>query len=155
MTHTRSGAPPGPTDPVSTVGTRTRATPAVVRPEVAPEAPSLVPPDEGAAPDPAPATPATTARIDPPPAPARPRPDDRRAQRAARRHRRRLAAWCAVLVAFCLAVTILIVTMAGNRTPGPQAIAAVAPASPPAAAPTGVSHPMANRGAEGPGRGRR
>jgi hypothetical protein len=59
------------------------------------------------------------------------------------------------VVAFCLAVTILIVVMAGNRTPGPQVITASAGApATPAAAPVGLPHPVANRGPEGPGRGR-
>ena len=60
-----------------------------------------------------------------------PRTDGRRALRQARRHRRRLAVGCAVLVAVCLALTILIVDLARNRTVGPQGAAPTSmPASP-------------------------
>jgi hypothetical protein len=48
--------------------------------------------------------------------------DARRAQRAARQQRRHIAMACAVLVAVCLAITILIVGMARNRTPGAQVV---------------------------------
>jgi hypothetical protein len=45
-------------------------------------------------------------------------PVDRRAQRAARRTRRRLAVACGLVVAVCLVLTILIVNMARNRPTG-------------------------------------
>jgi hypothetical protein len=48
--------------------------------------------------------------------------DDRRARRAARHQRRHLSVACAVLIAVCLVITILIVGMARNRTPGPQTV---------------------------------
>lgn len=48
--------------------------------------------------------------------------DDRRARRAARYQRRHLSVGCAVLIAVCLVITILIVGMARNRTPGPQVV---------------------------------
>jgi hypothetical protein len=46
--------------------------------------------------------------------------DGRRAHRAARQQRRHLAVGCAVLIAACLVITILIVAMARSRTPGTQ-----------------------------------
>ncbi len=45
-------------------------------------------------------------------------PVDRRAQRSARRTRRRLAVACGLVVAVCLVLTILIVNMARNRPSG-------------------------------------
>jgi hypothetical protein len=63
-----------------------------------------------------------------------PRVDGRRAHRAARQQRRHLAVGCAVLIAACLVITILIVDMARSRTPGTQvivpALAVAAPAHP-------------------------
>ncbi len=50
--------------------------------------------------------------------------EGRRALRAERQERRRLAVACAVVIAICLVVTILIVGLARNRAPG-----AVAPPS--------------------------
>lgn len=47
---------------------------------------------------------------------------DRRARRAARYQRRHLSVGCAVLIAVCLVITILIVGMARNRMPGPQIV---------------------------------
>jgi hypothetical protein len=55
--------------------------------------------------------------------PSEPRTDGRRALREARRHRRRLAVGCALLVAVCLVITILIVDLARNRASGPQGAA--------------------------------
>ncbi|MGH9078607.1 MAG: hypothetical protein ACRDYE_00760 [Acidimicrobiales bacterium] len=169
MTHTRSGSRRGTTGPIAAVRTRPLAAPPVVRPEIVP---ARLDPGPPAGPEPAP-----DGTIDPawgpvpsapPPAAPRPaadqpaasrqtRPDDRRAQRAARRRRRRLAVWCAVLIAFCLAMTILIVVMAGNRTPGPGVVAGPAPvAAPPARAPVSLAAlvvPPGNR-SQMPGRGR-
>jgi hypothetical protein len=51
-----------------------------------------------------------------------PQVDGRRAHRLARHQRRRISIGCAVLVAVCLAITILIVGMARNRTPGAQVV---------------------------------
>ncbi len=48
-------------------------------------------------------------------------PDSRRAQRIARHQRRQLTVACAVLVAVCLALTILIVSLARDRGSGPPA----------------------------------
>ena len=48
--------------------------------------------------------------------------DDRRARRTARHRRRHLSVGCAVLITVCLVITILIVGMARNRTPGPQTV---------------------------------
>jgi hypothetical protein len=57
------------------------------------------------------------------PAPEHPsRPDGRRAQRAARHQRRNISVACAVLIAVCLVITILIVGMARNRSPGVQVV---------------------------------
>jgi hypothetical protein len=159
MTHTRSGSPTGPSSPAAAVRTRPRSAPSV-RPEVTPGvAPAPTPPPGsepvsdgaiGPAREPV-SVPPTDRRA----APSRPRPGDRRAQRAARRRRRRLAVWCAVLVAFCLGVTILIVVMAGNRTPGPQVVAARTPVAAPPRPQTGPAHPLGAVGvADGPGRGR-
>jgi hypothetical protein len=65
--------------------------------------------------------------------PARqPQVDGRRAHRIARHQRRRISIGCAVLVAVCLVITILIVGMARNRTPGAQVVVpALALAIPP------------------------
>ena len=55
--------------------------------------------------------------------------EGRRALRAARRRRRNLALGYGALIAFCLAITILIVILAGNRAPAaPGAPGAVAAA---------------------------
>lgn len=75
-----------------------------------------------------------------------------RAVRAARRQRRRLAAWCAVIVAFCFGVTILIVIMAGNRTPGSGVVPALVPAAVAGGGP--ASFPSLDHGAGAPDGGR-
>jgi len=54
--------------------------------------------------------------------------DSRVALREARRQRRRVAWWCAALVALCLALTIVVVSLARNRpapTPGSVVSAAL------------------------------
>jgi hypothetical protein len=48
--------------------------------------------------------------------------ESRSALRAARRRRRRLSIVCAVLIALCTALTLLIVAVARDRTPGPQVV---------------------------------
>jgi hypothetical protein len=80
----------------------------------------------GRAPEPAPDEAAATAPAgvpdggevpdDAPPA------DSRKTLRAARQQRRRLSILCAVLVAACLAVTILIVSLARTRASGPTRV---------------------------------
>jgi len=59
---------------------------------------------------------------DPEPVDQQPRVDRRRAERAERRQRRRISVGCALLVAVCLVITILIVGMARNRNPGVQVV---------------------------------
>jgi len=59
---------------------------------------------------------------DPEPVDQQPRVDRRRAERAERRQRRRISVGCALLVAVCLVITILIVGMARNRNPGAQVV---------------------------------
>jgi hypothetical protein len=58
--------------------------------------------------------------------------ETRRALRVARRQRRHLATLCAVVVAVCLVLTLLIVSLARDRAPGtvsgPPLAVAVAPA---------------------------
>jgi hypothetical protein len=141
MTPTRSGSPTGSAGSDADVRARSRATP--IRPsELQPVAvpppvdlqPGTHPESFDAVADPA--EPASTApspdpaadpnpTLDPPTTVRPPRHEERRALRAARRRRQRLAVACAALVAFCLGVTILIVVMAGNRTPGPQVVTAL------------------------------
>jgi hypothetical protein len=53
--------------------------------------------------------------------------EGRRALRAERQERRRLAVACALLIAVCLAITILVVSFARTRSPG--AAAPIAPAT--------------------------
>ncbi len=74
----------------------------------APDQPASPVPDADVVTDPA------EAAAGPGPAP----PVERRAQRAARRTRRRLAVACGLVVAVCLVLTILIVNMARNRPSG-------------------------------------
>ena len=59
---------------------------------------------------------------DPEPVDQQPRVDRRRAERSERRQRRRISVGCALLVAVCLVITILIVGMARNRNPGAQVV---------------------------------
>jgi predicted nucleic acid-binding Zn ribbon protein len=59
---------------------------------------------------------------EPEPADQQPRVDRCRAERAERRQRRRISMGCALLVAVCLVITILIVGMARNRNPGAQVV---------------------------------
>lgn len=61
--------------------------------------------------------------VDPAPAPSA--EQGRRELRAACHQRRRLAALCAVFVAVCLALTLLVVTLARDRSPSPQGAPAV------------------------------
>lgn len=148
MTPTRSSSPAG------SAGTRPRPRiPATIPPPEVRPAPDLGPPAEvGPDHDLGPADrndPTIGPTASPPPGSARspfeprageadvvspravtgPRPAERRAWRAARRRRRQLAVGCALLVALCLGITILIVVMAGNRTPGPQVLTAAPAAS--------------------------
>ncbi len=107
---------------------------------LAPPAPATVPgdgPDTGAASDPRPADPVP---VQPPgevatgPLSATPEPDPeqdaraegRRALRAARKRRRRVSLGCAALIAVCTAITLIIVGMARERSPGPQVVRPVA-----------------------------
>jgi hypothetical protein len=62
--------------------------------------------------------------VDPAPVPSA--EQGRRELRAARRQRRRLAALCAAFVAVCLALTLLVVTLARDRAPSPQGAPAAA-----------------------------
>jgi len=181
MTPTRSGSPPGPQSRAARTPAGAPVAPGRRYPVVAPEpsppsesspAPESVrpaPPSEpavppGAPPDP-PSVSAPAGEHAAPVAPDLPgtgpsspvpvaRSDHRRAQRAARRHRRRLAVWCGVVVAFCFGVTILIVLMAGNRAPGPQGLPALAP-SVAVGAGGGAPLAVAARGVGAPGGGRR
>ena len=79
---------------------------------------------------------------------------DRKALRAARRTRRNLAILCGLVVAVCLALTILIVDMARNRPPGAEITVPVSAASAPE--PADRSHHLSadsiipNRGASAP-----
>ena len=145
MTPTRSGSPTGSTGSDADVHTRSRTRtvpPSDLEPDPGPTmfgtavrpAPGTVParsdPDQSAAPtrdqasSPSPDQPAPPTGVQPA------RPEERRALRAARRRRQQLGVACAVLVAFCLGVTILIVVMAGNRTPSPQVVTARPTAAP-------------------------
>jgi hypothetical protein len=83
--------------------------------------------------------------------------DGRRARRAARSQRRHLSVGCAVLIAVCLVITILIVGMARNRTPGAQVVAPTsALAAPGPAGSSPVVHPLNQfRGATAPEGGHR
>jgi hypothetical protein len=151
MTPTRSGSPSS-TGARADVRTRPRAAPVAPPSELQPELrppselqPELRPPTpaepvvEPVAVGPAVAEqPPLPTPTPPPTSTAPPRPEERRALRAARRRRRQLAIGCAVVVAFCLGVTILIVVMAGNRTPGAQAVTPLPPASAASAAPLHV-----------------
>jgi len=69
----------------------------------------------------------------PDPAGQQPRVDRCRAERAERRQRRRISVGCALLVAVCLVITILIVGMARNRSPGAQVVVPGAALATPAA----------------------
>lgn len=92
---------------------------------------------------------------DPEQADPEPRADGRRAQRAARQQRRRISMACALLIAVCLVITILIVAVARNRAPGaevvvppsalaaPEAIVVSRPGVP-------TTHPNQLRGAPAP-----
>ena len=72
-------------------------------------------PEPGAAPEPEPG-PGHEARN-----------ESRSALRAARRRRRRISIVCAVVIAVCTALTLLIVAVARDRTPGPQVVTPAAP----------------------------
>jgi hypothetical protein len=82
-----------------------------------------------------PATEATEAT--PGVAEADPKAEGRQALRAARRQRRRLMIGCAVVITICLALTVAIVVMAGNRSPASPAAPAAAASAP--AAPISVT----------------
>ena len=113
MTPTESGTTPRPPDPHPPV-------PSDAPPEVAcvGSAPTARP--IGTDPPSGRAGVSGTVRSEPSPGP--PQADNRRALREKRRERRRLSVLCAVVVAVCLVLTILIVGMARNRPTGPQVV---------------------------------
>ncbi len=79
--------------------------------------------------------------------------DSRRNLRVARQQRRRLSILCAVLVAVCLAVTILIVSLARTRTSGPTTVVPAWALSAPSPAPASVVptiHRIVSHGATAP-----
>ncbi len=87
----------------------------------------------GADPGPTPLAPEADAHGEPGQLPAAPRTTEgRRALREARRERRRLSVWCAVVVAVCLLLTILIVGIARSRSTGPQVVMAAGTLAQPA-----------------------
>jgi hypothetical protein len=69
------------------------------------------------------------------------RAEGRQALRAARRQRRRISIGCAVLVAVCMAITVLIVDLARDRTSGPQVVLPSASAVPFGSHPSPSPHP--------------
>lgn len=124
-TPTESGTTPRPPDLHPPV-------PGDAPPEVAGVGQSPTSPPNGTDPPSGPAGAGGTDR--PWPSPDRPRTDSRRALRDARRQRRRASVVCAVVVAVCLALTILVVDLARNRAAGPQGVG-------PALALLPVTHP--------------
>jgi hypothetical protein len=92
----------------------------VTGPETAP-APEMAP-----APETAPAPNDASIDLQDPPPTADPKPDARaetmRALRIARRRRRHLMMGCAVVIAICVVVTLLIVGIARDRRPGSQVV---------------------------------
>ncbi|MGP0110845.1 MAG: hypothetical protein ACLPR9_18660 [Acidimicrobiales bacterium] len=82
----------------------------------------MTPTESGTTPRPPDPHPPVPGDAPPGPSPDRPRTDGRRALREVRRQRRRLSVLCAVVVAVCLALTILVVDLARNRAAGPQGV---------------------------------
>jgi len=77
--------------------------------------------------------------------------ETRREVRAARRRRRQLMVVCAAVIAVCLALTILVVSMARQRPSGlPAAVASVGAVTGVAGPTLPVSRPFSNLGADAP-----
>ncbi len=105
--------------PPSTIAPVTAPIPVTV-PVATPQAPSQAPP--ATAPEDAPeATPDQAAAADPKPDA---RAETMRALRVARRRRRHLMLVCAVIIAVCVVLTLLIVGIARDRRPGSQVVLA-------------------------------
>jgi len=85
-------------------------------------APTVAPTDPGPAPAPSAIEPVPAPGPDPEEPAGDARTESRSALRAARRRRRRISIVCAVLIAVCTALTLLIVAVARDRTPGPQVV---------------------------------
>ena len=86
------------------------------------ESPSVPPAPVSAVPGAPPGGDVVATAVSPLPPDHQTRGDGQRAQRAARQQRRHLSVACAVLIAVCLVITILVVGMARNHSPGAQVV---------------------------------